>query len=102
MADLVLDIFLAAHDQFSDTFKKMGVELDGMRGKIGLAAGAFGVLAGGVIGETVKQAADWQKTMSEVAANTNMTTAQMNEMGATVQNIADHTSAPREALARGY
>src|SRR5437868_4171373 len=70
--DLVMDIWLRGQDQFSDVFKKLGVEIEGMRGKIGLLAGGFGVLAGGVIAESVKQASDFQAKTQALANNTNM------------------------------
>lgn len=68
-----------------------------------LAAGLAGIAAGAaVLGEAVKQAADFQTTMTQVANNTNMSDQAMAQMSATVLDMAKTTSAPIQQLADGY
>jgi hypothetical protein len=81
-ADLTLDIWLKAHDQYSGVFQKWAEEAEGLRGKIGLLAGGFGALAGGVLAESVKQASGFQTMVNHVPANTTMTTQGIKEMSA--------------------
>src|SRR5437764_12776031 len=101
-ADLVMDIWLRGQDQFSDVFKKLGVEIEGMRGKIGLLAGGFGVLAGGALAESIKQASDFDTMVNHVAANTTMTAAGIRQMRDAIQDMAAHSSAHMEDLARAW
>src|SRR2546423_11991817 len=80
MADLAMDIWIKAHDEASHVFKKMAGEAEGLRGKIALLAGGFGVLAGGVLAQGVKQAAEFLVKTPALANNTRMGAAGLAAM----------------------
>jgi methyl-accepting chemotaxis protein len=101
-SDLVMDIWLKGHDLYSDVFEKMGREAEGLRGKIGLLADGVGVLAGGVLAESVKQASSFSSIVNHVAANTTMTTQGIKEMSAAIQDMASHSSAHMADLAQAW
>src|SRR2546423_1046395 len=97
-----MDLWLKAHDDFSKVFEKMGVEAEGLRGKIGLLAGGFGVLAGGVLAESVQQAADWQSKTQALGANTNMGAAGLDAMRTASIALSEQTGQDAERVAEGY
>jgi TP901 family phage tail tape measure protein len=101
-SDLALDIWLRAHDEMSDVFKRVGKEAEGLRGKIGLLAGGVGVLAGGMLAGSVKMAADWQSATQAMANNTNMTKGQLEDMRRTSLALSSATGQSATSIAEGY
>src|SRR2546423_1302813 len=102
MADLAMDIWIKAHDEASHVFKKMAGEAEGLRGKIALLAGGFGVLAGGVLAESVKQAAEFEAKTQALANNTNMGAAGLAAMREAALKLSAATGQDAERIAEGY
>ena len=74
--------------------------------KFAKSASNYMLIAGGAIttglGMAVKSYEDYNKTLSDVAGNTNMTTDEMNAMSDVVQKLATGSGAPMDQLAKGY
>lgn len=109
MADLAMDVWLWAHDEYSSAFRQFGAAAEGMHSKIGLLAHGVGLLAdgmgslaGGILGDAVKEAAQYESVTQGMANNTNMTKAQLDDMRTASIALSEQTGQDAERIAEGW